>query len=50
MLGSGDPAQDGPSPGWFTNNTIRYNNLSRIVGSSSSDGKVQIHKKSPSWL
>ena len=40
MLGSGDPANDGPSPGWYTGNTLRWNNISGTVGSSSSDGKT----------
>jgi len=39
MLGSGNPADcaNGSAP-WFTNNTVRFNNISRTVGSSSSDG------------
>ena len=44
MLGSGDPAFDGEDQGWFTNTTVRYNNISRTVGSSSSDGEhVCVH-------
>jgi hypothetical protein len=40
MLGSGDPN----SVAWWNNNTIRYNNISDTVGSSSSDGKnVCVH-------
>ena len=35
MLGSGDPNL----VGWWNNNSIRYNNISDTVGSSSSDGK-----------
>lgn len=34
MLGGGSPA----AVAWFNNNTIRYNNISHTVGSSSSDG------------
>ena len=40
MLGSGDPNK----VQWWNNNTIRYNNISDTVGSSSSDGKnVCVH-------
>jgi hypothetical protein len=32
------------TPAWFNNNTIRYNNISHTVGSSSSDGQhVCVH-------
>ena len=41
---SGDSALDGPSPGWYTANTLRWNNITNTVGSSSSDGKsVCVH-------
>ena len=40
MLGSGDPNLIN----WWNNNTIRYNNITRTVGSSSSNGKdVCVH-------
>jgi len=46
MLGSGNPF-DIPNAPWFTNNTIRFNNISATIGSSSSNGKsVCIHGKS----
>jgi hypothetical protein len=52
MLGSGDPALDGGGAGWWTNNTIRWNNITSTVGSSSSDGAtVCVHgvpRNSPS--
>jgi hypothetical protein len=38
MLGSGDPNLIN----WWNNNTIRYNNISHTVGSSSSDGTVHV--------
>ena len=40
MIGSGQPGDDGPAPGWYSANMLRYNNISNIVGSSSSDGKT----------
>ena len=45
MLGSGNPGLCGNgSAGWFTNNTVRFNNISHTVGSSSSDGShVCVH-------
>jgi hypothetical protein len=46
MIGSGDPGLDGPTPGWNTASTLRFNNISNTVGSSSSDGKtVCVHGK-----
>eukprot|EP01052_Picozoa_sp_SAG31_P010196 SAG31_NODE_550_length_14214_cov_3.054269_8_plen_896_part_00 len=40
MIGSGDPVDDGPDAGWYSANTLRYNNITNTVGSSSSDGKT----------
>lgn len=43
-LGVGDPHDDGGGDGWWTGNIFRFNNVSRTIGSSSSDGKhVCVH-------
>jgi hypothetical protein len=43
-LGVGDPADYGSGAGWDSGNVFRYNNVSRTIGSSSSDGKhVCVH-------
>lgn len=39
-LGVGDPADYGSGAGWDSGNVFRHNNISRTIGSSSSDGKT----------
>lgn len=35
MIGAGAPVNDGPAPGWYSANTIRYNNITNVSSQAS---------------